>query len=236
MSKPSWFDSTNQIWEISQPAPEGEHHSITGNPENLHRIRCLWLISFMQDLRTFTRTSLGLRFDGLCRYANVHDAVLLLQSDMHRQMRAPVQDEPCSQYEFGRLSCVFLISILFQESASTTHTLPALGSGDCIASLTLSDLAMLDILLEVSRSSWQHSVDGLRATMFDEGLNIPDSRRKTEYVLHITNVLGSMSSEARRGVERCVLHVLSEADDDAQALSLDDDWSPDTLLSSSHGL
>src|SRR5690242_305239 len=57
MAKPSWFDSSNQIWELSRGPPD----STTSNVLNLKQLRGLWLISFVQDMRTLRASSSQLR-------------------------------------------------------------------------------------------------------------------------------------------------------------------------------
>ncbi len=58
----------------------------------------------------------------------------------------------------------------------------------------------------------------------------------TNYILNMAQVLGSLSAEARHGVERCLVYILCPAEEIQQELLLEDGWTPDSLLSSLHGL
>ena len=46
------------------------------------------------------------------------------------------------------------------------------------------------------------------SALFSESPALPDGARKMDYILEMTNVVGSMGAEARRGVERCLLYIL----------------------------
>jgi hypothetical protein len=98
-----------------------------------------------------------------------------------------------------------------------------------------TDFALLNDFLDQSRYSWQESVDVLHNSLFYHFYSLPDCDRKAKYVLDMTNVLRPMSGEARRGVERCLLKILWQAQSGDDA-SYDESWTPDTLLSSLHGL
>lgn len=225
MSKPSWFDCSNNISELSeQPIPADDLHP-AGNPENLRRVRCLWLISFIQDMRTFLANSPELRANGLRKYTALQDAVLLLRADMKRHMRDPSQEEACSHHEFARLACLFFISVFLQASAPVD---------DVTAQHPPSDLAVMDAFLQ-ARDIWSGSVDNLHVALFHHFAELLDNRQKRDYVLQMTNVLASLSSEARRGVEKCLLHILCQVESSADASSFGD-WTPDSLLSSLRGL
>ena len=236
MSKPSWFDSSNNISEISEGAlARADLHPFTGSTENLRRVRCLWLISFIQDIRTLMSCSSEFRSHGLALYIGVRDAVLLLQTDSQRQSNASLQDETCTRPEFSRLACLFFISVLLQGSVSVHNASPSPAPDDTAAAPpSLSDLAGLDIFLRVSRDKWEGSVENLHSALFSESPALPDGARKVDYVLQMTNVLGSMGAEARRGVEKCLLHILLPAKAREEESLFDDNLTPDSLLSSLH--
>lgn len=240
MSKPSWFDSSNHISELSwHPRIEAAEASanapnpVMRNTQNLHRVRCLWLISFVQDMRNLTG-------GGLAPYAAAREAVDLLQRDLRQHTLVSLREEVCTDREFTRLACIFFISVLLKGSVSTVEA-------DATAAATIpcppSDLAILDDFLNNTRDSWQgSSAENLYDALFRvfPADILPDGERKTDYVLHITNVLRPMSGEARRGVERCLLQILWHAQGHAQGrgqgMGLEDDsWTPDTVLSSLHG-
>lgn len=88
---------------------------------------------------------------------------------------------------------------------------------------------------------WPGSVEDLHNLLFSNSTELPGSVQKTHYVLQMTNVLASLSSEARRGVERCLLRILCQASGineqgTESPSSFDDNWTPDALLSSLRGL
>jgi hypothetical protein len=225
MSKPSWFDSSNNISELSvQAIPTDDPHPV-GSPENLRRVRCLWLISFIQDMRTFLASSPELLSDDLRQYTALQDALLLLRADMKRHMRGPSQEQACSPHEFARLACLFFISVFLQASALDDATAPHPSP---------SNLAIMDAFLQ-ARDTWSGSVDNLYFALFHHFAGLLDNLQKKDYVLQMTNVLASLSSEARRGVEKCLLHILCQVENNAEASSFGD-WTPDNLLSSVRGL
>jgi len=225
MSKPSWFDSSNNIFELSAQPAAADRHPV-GNLESLRRVRCLWLISFIQDMRTFLTSSPELGINGLRRYGAVQDSLLLLRADMKQYTLNPPQDDACSEHEFARLACLFFICVLLQASA------PA---GDAASPLAApNNFDLMDASLQ-ARDIWSGSVEDLHTALFHHFAQLLDSPQTTNYVLQMTNVLASLSREARRGVEKCLLQILSpvESDDDGSPL---DDWTPDSLLSSLRGL
>ncbi|KAJ9138402.1 Tachykinin family protein [Pleurostoma richardsiae] len=225
MAKPSWFDSSNNIFELSEQPTSIDMHPMR-NMENLRHVRCLWLLSFIQDMRTFLTNSPELRMHGLRQYPAVQDALLLLQADMKRHTLAPFREEACTAQEFARLACLFFISVLLQAAASSHAATPP---------HLPSDLAVIDAFLD-SRNIWAGSVEDLHDALFHQFAELPDSLQKTNYVVQMTNVLASLSCEARRGVERCLLHILCQVGSGGDASSSDNNWTPDTLLSSLRGL
>lgn len=97
-------------------------------------------------------------------------------------------------------------------------------------------LLSFDTLLDHSRPSWQGSVDGLYDTLFHGSLNSGNGESKTHYVLNMARVLGSLSLEARRGVESCLLYIMRRV----RGVNGDDFFddsqpTPDYLLASIHG-
>lgn len=191
------------------------------NPENLRRVRCLWLISFIQDMRTFLTPEL--RENGLRQYTALQDVLLFLQADMRRCMRKPSPEEACSHHEFARLACLFYISVLLQASTPVGH-----------APHFQSDLAIIDTFLQ-ARDIWSGSMENLHTALFYHFAVVLDNVQKRDYVLQMTNVLASLSSQARRGVEKCLLHILCQAESSADKSSFGE-WTPDDLLSSLRGL
>lgn len=62
MSKPTWFESSNNISEISEQSFQNAAKAALVDTQ---KVRCLWLISFIQDMRTLMAFSSRLYMDGL---------------------------------------------------------------------------------------------------------------------------------------------------------------------------
>ncbi|OAA57506.1 peroxisomal catalase [Niveomyces insectorum RCEF 264] len=262
MAKPSWFDSSNNIFELSEEAVPASIHPM-GSSENVRRVRGLWLLSFIQDMNTFLFNSAELRNRGLRRYPGVQDAILVLKTatkratlDAHRRSRSgggggdgDDEDEACTVAEFNRLACLFFISVLLQTPPShgpgqlPENAGPAAEATPPSRPAPSSDLALMDAVLR-AWSVWPGSVEDLHNLLFHHCAVLPDSQQKTNYVLQMTRVLASLSSEARRGVERCLLHILNQAGGKngsnegayERRPSYSDNWTPDDFLSSLRGL
>lgn len=102
MGGPSWFDTSNQIWEISS------QHDHEWAMNNVHKIRCLWLLSFVQDIGTFVCNNPDVYADGLVRYPAAMDALGVLHagSRQSRPPSTPDDQTPCRENEFKRLACL----------------------------------------------------------------------------------------------------------------------------------
>ncbi|KAJ6440139.1 tachykinin family protein [Purpureocillium lavendulum] len=239
MTKPSWLDSSNHIREISSKQPLSAHlHPILGNSENLHKVRCLWLISFVQDLRTFMHKSAPhLPLIGAQDYPAIRGAMVLLETDFQQHAMASLYNKNCTHREFARLACLFFVCVLLQVSASAQWAIAA----DTNEDVTMDSWNSMDILetfLSNNRAMWQSSAENLYISLFHNLYDFPDKAQTTEYVLNLTSVMGAANHEARRGVERCLLHILFQAQSSPQdhGHTVHDGWTPDTLLSSLHGL
>lgn len=214
MNEPSWFDTSNRIWEISA------QHEREWVQRNVHKIRCLWLLSFVQDIRNFASVHLGGESSrGMARYTTTMDALGVLQQQPSGGS-AGVFDE----HEFQRLACLLMICVLIYRAF--------LGSDDAGA----DSLRSLESLLARSRGSWEGSVEGLYDTIFRVYLRADEG--KSHYVVNMARTLGSLSLEARRGVENCLLYVVRRAGGGAMPdVDVFDDSrpTPDSLLASIHG-
>ncbi|KAE8152652.1 hypothetical protein BDV25DRAFT_150810 [Aspergillus avenaceus] len=227
MTRPSWFESSNNLSEISE---QSICNAALATSVDTQKVRCLWLISFIQDMRTLMAFSSQFYLDGLSSYPALYDAMLLLRSDFHLVSESPCYDHGFATADYDRLACLFSISITMQESIS--RATPTIASG---ALDVLNDLAVLDMDLAISRNLWECSVYSLRAFLHHHFMvHHPDGAAKIDYVMKMTDVLGHLSVEARRGVERCLLNMLCRTWE-GKTESLVDDWTPDSLLSSVHG-
>ncbi|EFX01755.1 peroxisomal catalase [Grosmannia clavigera kw1407] len=265
MSRPSWFDSSNNLFELSEQ-PQSTGLQSADSDEHLQRVRGLWLLSFIQDMRTFLVDCLAHGSRTVRQYNGVQEATLFLQADMKRRMLDPNRlDESdfCSSAEFQRLACIFFICILLQtplgepsfpvdsSSASSISNISSVsGSISSISGSTsdgetellskTSGLALMDAFLLSSRGQTE-SVEDLYTRLFYQFAELPDIDRKTKYALQMTHVLASLSNEARRGVERCLLRIMRRASGGEghggdYGRQSEEHWTPDDLLSSIRGL
>ncbi|OAQ75877.1 peroxisomal catalase [Purpureocillium lilacinum] len=237
MAKPSWLDSSNHIREIASRQPLTAHlHPILGNSENLHKVRCLWLISFVQDLRTFMHKSAPhLPLIGAADYPAIREAMVLLETDFQQHAIASLYNKNCTHREFARLACLFFVCVLLQVSASAQWAIAADGNEDTPMD-NWNSMDVLESFLKDNRTMWQGSAENLYMSLFHNLYDFPDKAQTTEYVLNLTSVMGSANHDARRGVERCLLHILSQSQSSPHERTVHDGWTPDTLLSSLHGL
>ncbi|KAE8376119.1 hypothetical protein BDV26DRAFT_294351 [Aspergillus bertholletiae] len=227
MSKPTWFESSNNISEISE---QSFQNAAIAASVDTQKVRCLWLISFIQDMRTLMAFSSRLYMDGLASYPSLYDAVLLLRANFYLANEGPSHSTSFPS-DYDRLACLFSICITMQESISRSPITTALPTPEIS-----NDMALLDVALATSRSVWQTSVYSLRAFLHNHFVTYhPDGAAKIDYVMKMTDVLGHLSLEARRGVEKCLLNMLCRAREGKVWAFTDDGWTPDSLLSSVHG-
>lgn len=219
MSKPSWFESANDLSEISEHKIK---HSILGSTIDLQKMRCLWLISFIQDMRNLMGMSSQLYMDGLLVFPSLYDAVLLIRDDFMLEGQTYKTQYLASDYD--RLACLFAISIMVQESVSLNFAGPA------------NSLAVLDLSLQASRDDWVASIHSLRSFLHNHFVHsYPNGTLKIEYVMQMTDVIKYLSLEAHRGIEKCLLNMLCRTREGRLPFYIDDGGTPDSLLSSVHG-
>lgn len=234
MAKPSWFDSSNQIKEISNPSASARLHPILNNQISLHRIRCLWLLSFVQDIGNFMSSTSKTDSHELDGYISIHNALSLIQTDMQRSETATTRHAPCEEGEYKRLACLFFISVLLQASSKHQIGLQVKPKPDESVAAGFDDAKSLEEHLDNNYEFWNGSMEGLYASLFQSFAVESTRASKTDYALNMANVLGSMSSEARHGVERCLLRILCQRPANSREM-YEDEWTPDTLLSTIHG-
>ncbi|KAJ3497514.1 hypothetical protein NLG97_g1844 [Lecanicillium saksenae] len=236
MSKPTWFDTTNQIWELSKADAREPQHPVLGQAENVLKVRSLWLISFIQDLRTFMTTPSV----QLMQYPSILNALAVLVADFQQsaQDAARRRDNSFSDHEFARVACIFFICVLVQSVSQKQPSSPgSWGSVLCSPVENTDSLVIIDTILAESSNKWQASGPGaLYSALFHGVYDLPDKAKKMEYVLNLTSVLGQTSSEARRGVSKCLLHILYPNQINPHVVYRGDNWTPDSLLSSIHVL
>lgn len=225
MSKPSWFECTNNISEISEPSA----NAFSLDPTmDIQKIRCLWLISFIQDMRTFMGFSSRFYVRGLSAYPSLYGAVSLLRDDFqaYHLNKSCAHGPELSPSDYDRLTCLFSICLMIQDSISTPMSSPVPSHG----------LVMLDEALANSRSLWQASVGNLRPFLLHHMLECHlDGPQKIDYIRRIVEVLSHLSLEAGVGIEKCLLNMLCRTQATQSTFLVDDGWTPDSLLSSMHG-
>ncbi|KAJ5632206.1 hypothetical protein N7490_008545 [Penicillium lividum] len=224
MSRPSWLESTNNLGRLSHP--------LFSNPDmqapscDVQKVRCLWLISFIQDMRTFMGSFYT---QGLSSFPFTHAAVGLLRHSFQTSIHSSSHDAPITEQEDEILGCLFSISILIQELISVSP------DGDATA-IGLNTLDGLEISLNNTQHMWGRSVHNLRSILYESlTMLFAEGQSKVDYVMALVQVLGTLSLEARQGVEKCLLNLLYCLGDNKKSLLVDDGWSPDSLLSSIHG-
>jgi hypothetical protein len=229
MSKPSWFEPTNNISEISEPSANAYSLDPT---MDIQKIRCLWLISFIQDMRTFMGFSSRLYAYGLSTYPSVYDAIALLRDDFqtYHAIKSPSHGREMTASDYDRLTCLFSICLMMQDSISSPPR------GPMNSPLPSHDLIVLDEALASSRALWEASVGNLRPFLLNHLMECHlDGMQKIDYVRRMVGVLSHLSLEAGIGVEKCLLNMLCRTQAAQSTFLVDDGWTPDSLLSSMHG-
>lgn len=219
MSKPSWFESTNDLSEISE---HSMRRSILGSSIDLHKMRCLWLISFIQDMRNLMGMSSQLYMGGLSVYPSLYDAILFIRNDFQ------VESQTCKtqhhESDYDRLACLFAITIMVQESVSLAYSAP------------INELAILDMSLQTYRHAWEGSIHLLRSFLHNHFVSsYPNDELKIDYVMQMTDIVSHLSLEAHQGIEKCLLNMLCRTWDGKLPFFVDDGGTPDSLLSTVHG-
>lgn len=230
MSRPSWLESTNNLDRISPPLFSAPIMQQTTSCD-VQKVRCLWLISFIQDMRTFMGS---VYTKGLSSFPFTHAAVELLRHNFQLSIQSSSHDTHITEWEDQMLGCLFSISVVVQESISV------LSNGDSATLTGPNILDGLEISLRHSRHVWGRSTHNLRSILYESLTRLfAEGEFKVNYVMDLVQVLGTLSLEARQGVEKCLLNLLyclgNHDSRSSSRLLIDDGWSPDSLLSSMHG-
>jgi hypothetical protein len=166
---------------------------------------------------------------GLSGYPTAHAAVELLRQNFQNSARASSSSQNIMEWEEELLGCLFSLSVLIQDSISV------LSDGASTTANGSSTLDGLEIYLQSSQHMWMSSVYNLRIVLFESLARLfEDGKSKMNYVTDLVQVLGTLSLEARQGVEKCLLNLLNSLGNNNK-LVVDDCWTPDSLLSSMHG-
>lgn len=233
MNKPSWFDSSNQLWEISNSPIPARLHSVLGDEESLHRVRSLWLISFIQDMRTLMNNSLDIYANGIAKYTAIQKALALIRYEVSAQDTPGSSADICSEGEYRRLASLLFISATLQSSINNSfEEESSMDSGH--QNRSNFNINTLEAVLHANTLSWVQSTEELYNLVFCGSFWNADNDGVTSYVLKMAAIVGRMSVDTRRGVEMCLLHILRQVPASVSYNS-DDTWTPDGLLSSIHG-
>lgn len=228
MSRPSWLEPTNKVEEIS--CPFNKRHTSQAQPLrslDLQKVRCLWLISFIQDMRTFMGYFHGA---GLPPFPSINTAIRFLCENYKILMKISQPDQHVLGLQYEILACLLTVSIILQESISL----------QCEDSRYMPDtpnvMLLLERTLKGSQHEWVGSIHTLQATL-DQCLRClsKSGNAKVSYVKEMVKVLGTLSEEARHGVGKCLLNLLKSSSKSGMLTLIDDGWTPDSLLSSVHG-
>ncbi|EED19795.1 hypothetical protein TSTA_030610 [Talaromyces stipitatus ATCC 10500] len=219
MSQPSWFSPTNNISGISS--------AVLGIRIAIERMRSLWLISFIQDMRNLMSMSLQLYQGGLLMFPAIHTAVLLIQSNYESAINGYSDAE-----DSDRLAALFCISIIVQESASSSFA-----HSSTSATENNNALSLLDLSLFGAPNTWKTSMRNLRSFLHQYFLqSYVSGSEKINYVMQMTDIVSNLSLESRQGIERCLLNMFCRSSDGKFIFRPDEGATPDSLLSSVRGL
>lgn len=236
MSQPSWFSPTNNLSVIANP--NILHRSVLGMEIDIRRLRSLWLISFIQDMRNLNSMSSKLRQEGLSMFPSIYHSVLAIKSNYDADTAFSISPtfllpNGPSDADNHRLSSLLSISVIVQEYLSQTR-------GQQVSSFSSTDmnaLAVLDMSLSAAPTTWKSSVHAIRSFLDQHFLRFYASgSQKVDYVMQMTNIISSLSLEAHRGIEQCLLNMFCRSKEGGLRFHSDRNETPDSLLSSVHGL
>lgn len=201
---------------------------MSGTHMDVHKIRSLWLISFVQDIRTLMSLASYILMNGLSSMPSLHKALLLIRTDFVQEQL--VQEGNHSASRYCRLASLIAISVVLRESVSSTC------ATERSPTPSQNRLAILDESLETSQHSWEASTHNLLDSLYNHFQHFyADGAAKIQYIMQTTNVLGQLSLEAQRGIEKCLINMLCRSQGARMACALEDGWTPDSLMSSLHG-
>ncbi|KAH7211133.1 fungal-specific transcription factor domain-containing protein [Fusarium oxysporum] len=228
MTRPTWFDCSNQIQELLTHTSELPLHPILRKGSDLRKLRSLWLLSFIQDMGTF-RTNL-LRTTAV-HYSAFHEAILLLKAQRQDHELDTGRPELCSDLELTRLACLLFICVLLQKSPfESPHD-----AGNCHEEAwTFQNLDLLNFFLETNMPSWHGSLENLHSILFFHFTTSEGTGLDPDYVRNMTTIIASLTGGARYTVERCLLEILCRASGGEQNL-FEEKYTPDILLSTISG-
>lgn len=228
MSKPSWLEPTNHLETISRPLSNFIPASPCPPHMDVQKVRCLWLISFIQDMRTFMGYSYGCK---LSFYPSINAAVGLLRYNFLCSIATTSRtSSDITLLEYDTLACLLSFSVMVQESIPTFHDVTIDTPAACDV------LFRLDMSLRVSHDLWTNSVSIMRSVIYQYINGLYGGNCSTvNYIVELADVLAALSLEARRGVEKCLLNLLCRLGNTRDIFPIDEGWTPDSLLSSIHG-
>ncbi|KAJ6123344.1 transcriptional regulator family: Fungal Specific TF [Penicillium capsulatum] len=216
MSHPSWLEPTNDVEAISRPPLS-----------SIFRSQALSL-DVHKDMRTFMGSCYVREFLPLPFF---HAAIELLRHDFHISIECSPDRSHLTQQETQLLVCLFSIGVLVQESLS------AFADTDVVPPTRPNALQEYEEMLSHSHQMWRNSAQKLCTILYESFIRLHNEGQwKMKYAMNLVQVLGTLSMEARQGVEKCLLSLLYQLGNKTQTTILaDDGWSPDSLLSSIHG-
>lgn len=236
MSQPSWFSPTNNLAVIANSS--FLHTSVLGSEIDIRHVRSLWLISFIQDMRNLIGMSSKLRQEGLSMFPSIYNSVLAIKSNFEADTAFSgtatiLLQSGHSDVDSDRLSSLLSICVIVQESLSQSRV----HQGSSSSLNDMNALAVLDMSLSAAPTTWVSSIHDIRTFLDQHFLRFYASgSQKVDYVMQMTNIISSLSLEAHRGIEQCLLNMFCRSREGGSRFRFHQSETPDALLSSVHGL
>lgn len=144
-------------------------------------------------------------FEGLWKYPAIHTAVLDLYTSSGFAIDDSRQEKSSSTPDHG-LKCLLFLSLVMQQSIySSVFAFTCKTGTDW--SFT-NDLAALDTFLHESSDRWRGSPQELCAFLFSDFSNHIQRLPGHDFTMKFTDILGQLSEDARRGIEKCLFNML----------------------------
>ena len=199
MTEPSWFNTNNNIFGLRSET------SSLDLPIDLQKIRSLWLVSFIYDLKLFVQLPFWLGATRSPRYPSLYGALFSLRN------RSLPEDydgshNTHSSFDYEKMSCLLSIGVIVHDSDS----LSAFTSAGMPIELAM---ATFDATLESSRGDWENSIQALRSALDDHFIkHYPNGAQKRNFASQLARTVQDLGAEATRLVQNTLLCMLLRAE------------------------
>ncbi len=236
MGKPSWFYSSNKVSEISAAIKkrivENENNPTPGSI-NYEMLHSLWFLSFVQDLRTLIHESTRFAFKGLYCFPMIGEAIQVIQvSILNFHSNEPLSGEPSIE-ETNCLTGLLYIAVVLKDS-NPSSAREIMTDPDFVDMSDINELDRLNTLLGQCEAVWTSSLQNLVDVLLQDGQGLLNNPARVNYIKNLMEVVNSLSWDARRGLERCLLHILG-ADMTGENGTEQQMWTVDSLLAEMRG-